>query len=90
MQSPSPVSIATVRCRFVADAMIELIEGMFYLIEAILSWRFTLTVVLTGSLIWWVIVTVPQTNLQLAICVPLGIIGFVLGLLWENKAHKKG
>ena len=70
--------------------MIELIEGMFYLIEAILSWRFTLTVVLTGSLIWWVIVTVPQTNLQLAICVPLGIIGFVLGLLWENKAHKKG
>jgi hypothetical protein len=69
--------------------VIELLEPIGYFIRALFSWRFSLVIVLTVSTVWWVFDNIPQANLQMAISVPLGFLGFSLAFFWEIRAAKR-
>lgn len=71
------------------DLMIEIAEPLIYFIEALFSWRFSLVMVLTVALVWWVFDTISQSNLQMAIGVPLGFVGFALALFWEHRTIRR-
>jgi len=66
--------------------MLSLIETILEVGEIFLSWRLYVMIALTALVIWVVISLVSDQTARWVICVPLGIIGFVVGFCWQVRA----
>ncbi len=62
--------------------MLELLE----IGELFLSWRLYVGLALTGLLCWLIITVVSNQTAQLAICIPVGLVGAVLSFRWQIDA----
>lgn len=61
--------------------MIELVEFLF---ELSLSWRVYLLWAGTAGAIWIICSAIPNQTIALALAVPIGIVGCVGAILWQN------
>ncbi|WP_116811181.1 hypothetical protein [Steroidobacter cummioxidans] len=64
--------------------MLDLVE----IGELFLSWRLYVGLALTGLLCWLIILIVPGEALQLLICIPVGLIGVILGFRWQIRVDR--
>ena len=66
--------------------MLSLIEVILDIAEIFLSWRLYVMIALNALVIWGVISLVPDQTARWIICVPLGIVGVVVGFYWQVRA----
>ena len=50
------------------------------------AWRFCLCVALATSSIGLICAVVHKQPLQLLLCLPIGVLGLVVGLRWQSRA----
>ena len=54
--------------------------------ELFLSWRLYAGFALTGLLCWLIVSVVSNQTAQLAICIPVGLVGAILSFRWQIRA----
>lgn len=59
---------------------------LFELGELFLSWRLYLGLAITVLICWAVVAIVSSQTAQILVCVPIGIIGFVMSWRWQVRA----
>ena len=65
--------------------MLALLELIVAIGELICSWRFFLAAAATGLIVAFVYWVVDAETLRLAISIPVALIGFATGLIWQIR-----
>ena len=58
------------------------------IVDLFLSWRLYVGLALTALLCWLIISIVSGQAAQLAICIPIGLVGVALSFRWQIKADR--
>ena len=66
------------------EALSEVLSDM--MAAAVGGWRFCLCAALATSVIGLICAVVHSQPLQLLLCLPVGVLGLVVGLRWQSRA----
>jgi hypothetical protein len=60
---------------------------LFELIDVILSWRLFVGIALTACVCLILAWVIPGRGIQLAVCIPLALVGVALSFVWQMRAE---
>jgi hypothetical protein len=66
-------------------ALLDLLE----IGELFLSWRLYVGIAVTALICWPLVAFIPNQNIVLALCIPIGIVGVFLSFRWQVRADQK-
>jgi hypothetical protein len=69
--------------------MLDALRLVIDIIDMIMHWRMSLTLLITIGLVALVLVCVPNETIAYSIAIPLGIAGIAGGLYWQHRSEVK-
>ena len=71
------------------SALIELLDLLRLLGEMLFNWRFSIALMITGVLMYLLLMHLPDSLLRIVLLVVTGIAGGVIGYMWECSANRE-
>jgi hypothetical protein len=62
------------------------LDDLFELGDLLLSWRLYVGIAITCGVCWLLLQAIPNETIGWAVCIPFGIVGFILSFRWQVRA----
>ena len=67
--------------------MLDVLDFITALIDGFVYWRLFLSLCIMGGIIFLVFVLVHDQSARWVICMPIGLVGLILGFRWQKNSE---